>query len=94
MKIGAHVSAAGGIFNAPANAAKIGAEVWQVFSRPPQGGPAPKLTPDIVRQFGSEAKKYGFTDCLIPVDRYSEDLSVGQVPDFSRLFQKGLPADL
>lgn len=59
MKFGAHVSAAGGVFNAPANADKIGAEVFQIFSRPPQGGPAPKLTAEIVRRFKSEVKKYG-----------------------------------
>lgn len=59
MKIGAHVSAAGGIFNAPDNAAKLGCEVFQIFSRSPQGGPAPKLTNDIVGKFkaGVKAKK-------------------------------------
>lgn len=56
MRIGAHVSAAGGIWNAPANAAKIGCEVFQVFSRPPQGGPAPKLTTESVARFKSEMK--------------------------------------
>jgi len=70
MKIGAHVSAAGGIFNAPANAAKIGAEVFQVFSRSPQGGPAPKLTEDILRQFQAEMKKYQFDDFFIHAPYY------------------------
>ncbi|MBI4138878.1 deoxyribonuclease IV [Candidatus Uhrbacteria bacterium] len=51
MKFGAHVSIAGGVQNAPLNAAKIGCEVFQMFSRSPQGGPAPKLTPDIVDAF-------------------------------------------
>ncbi len=51
MKFGAHVSIAGGVQNAPLNAAKLGCEVFQMFSRSPQGGPAPKLTPEIVEAF-------------------------------------------
>lgn len=51
MKFGAHVSIAGGIFNAPLNAAAFGCEVFQMFSRSPQGGPAPVLTPEVVDQF-------------------------------------------
>ncbi len=45
------MSIAGGIDNAPLNAAKIGCEVFQCFSRSPQGGPAPELTPEIVEKF-------------------------------------------
>jgi deoxyribonuclease-4 len=55
MKFGAHVSIAGGIQNAPLNADKIGCEVFQMFSRSPQGGPAPKLTPDVVEAFQKNA---------------------------------------
>lgn len=65
MKFGCHVSAAGGIFNAPSNAAKLGCEVFQVFSRSPQGGKAPELTPDVVSQFKDRVKKYGFPECMI-----------------------------
>ncbi|MBI2984144.1 MAG: deoxyribonuclease IV [Candidatus Kerfeldbacteria bacterium] len=70
MKIGAHVSAAGGIFNAPANAAKIGCEVFQVFTRSPQGGPAPKLTEEIVGQFKAETKKHRLGDFAIHTPYY------------------------
>ncbi len=70
MKIGAHVSAAGGIFNAPGNAAKIGCEVFQVFSRSPQGGPAPKLTDEIVKQFKAEKLKYKLGDFVIHTPYY------------------------
>lgn len=56
MRIGAHVSAAGGVWNAPVNAAAIGCEVFQIFSRPPQGGPASKLTPAGIAQFKSAMK--------------------------------------
>lgn len=51
MLFGAHVSIAGGVFNAPLNAAKIGCEVFQMFTRSPQGGFVPKLTPEIVALF-------------------------------------------
>lgn len=51
MYFGAHVSIAGGIFNAPLNAAKIGAEVFQIFTRSPRGGGSPPITPDFARLF-------------------------------------------
>jgi len=56
MLFGAHVSIAGGVFNAPANAAELGCEIFQCFTRSPQGGPAPKLTKTIVKQFKDELK--------------------------------------
>ena len=65
MKIGAHVSAAGGIFKAPANAAELGCEVFQVFARSPQGGPAPKLTPDVLEKFEAEMKAHNFDEFVI-----------------------------
>ncbi len=58
MKFGAHVSAAGGVFKAVINAQDMGAECFQFFSRSPQGGPAPVLTADIVKQFKDLSKKY------------------------------------
>ena len=58
MLIGSHVSAAKGVQNAPINAAKVGAEVFQFFSRSPQGGKAPELTPDIVKKFKANCKKH------------------------------------
>lgn len=70
MKIGAHVSAAGGIFNAPTNAAKIGCEVFQVFTRSPQGGPAPKLTDEVVAKFKAEVKKYKLGEFVIHTPYY------------------------
>ncbi len=70
MKIGAHVSAAGGIFNAPLNAAKIGCETFQVFSRSPQGGPAPKLTDEVVAQFKVNMKSNKFDRFVIHTPYY------------------------
>lgn len=51
MPIGAHVSIAGGIWNAPERAAALGCECFQLFTRSPQGGPAPKLTDEIIAKF-------------------------------------------
>jgi deoxyribonuclease-4 len=57
MRIGTHVSIAKGIFNAPGNAAKVGAEVFQIFSRSPHGGPVVPITKDIKKQFAAEMEK-------------------------------------
>jgi len=65
MKFGAHVSIAGGIQNAPLNAGKLGCEVFQMFSRSPQGGPAPKLTTEIVDAFRNNCEEYKLTDWVI-----------------------------
>ncbi|MFH1171896.1 MAG: deoxyribonuclease IV [bacterium] len=51
MLIGAHVSTAGGLAEAPKHAASCGCEVFQFFSRSPRGGSAPALTPDLLRDF-------------------------------------------
>lgn len=64
------MSIAGGIFNAPKNAAELGCETFQIFSRSPQGGPAPKLTPEVLEQFRSEMEKYGFADFVIHAPYY------------------------
>lgn len=50
-KIGAHVSIAGGVFNAPLRAKEEGCETFQCFTRSPQGGPAPKLTDEVIASF-------------------------------------------
>ncbi|MBI2427019.1 MAG: deoxyribonuclease IV [Candidatus Kerfeldbacteria bacterium] len=60
-RVGAHVSSAGGAQNAPVNAHAEGCEVFQFFSRPPQGGKAPVLTPEIVRNFKVGLQKYSQT---------------------------------
>lgn len=69
-KIGCHVSIAGGIINAPQRAAELGCEVFQMFTRSPQGGPAPKITPDIVKQFKEEMKKWNQENCYIHAPYY------------------------
>jgi len=56
MKFGAHVSAAGGLWNAPINAGKLGCEVFQIFSRPPQGGKPSTITEEVEAKFKAEMK--------------------------------------
>jgi deoxyribonuclease IV len=58
MRIGSHVSIAGSLAKAPGNAAKVGAEVFQIFSRSPHGGPVKPITPDLVAEFNREMKKH------------------------------------
>ena len=70
MKIGAHVSIAGGIDNAPGRAAELGCEVFQIFSRSPQGGPAPKLTSELVDNFLNECEKYKISEWVVHTPYY------------------------
>lgn len=58
MRFGLHVSIAGGVFNAPGNAAAYGCEVFQMFTRSPRGGKAPPLTPAILKQFAAAATQH------------------------------------
>ena len=59
MFFGAHVSISGGIFNAPLNAANIGAEVFQIFTRSPHGGPVQPLTKEIIGLFKQNLEHSG-----------------------------------
>lgn len=69
-KIGAHVSVAGGIDKAPARAAAEGCEVFQCFTRPPQGGAAPPLTDTLVANFKMEMARSGQADFYIHTPYY------------------------
>lgn len=59
MLFGAHVSAAGGLFNAPKNAAALGLECFQFFSRPPQGGKVGPIAKDAAQAFLDECATHG-----------------------------------
>ena len=65
MLIGSHVSAAGGIWKAPENAASIGCEAFQFFSRPPQGGNVGKLTDEVIKKFRDACEKHSFDTYVI-----------------------------
>ncbi len=70
MKFGAHVSIAGGIFNAPLNAAKIGCETFQFFSRSPRGGAAPAINKEIKEKFINNCQEHGFSSYYIHTPYY------------------------
>jgi deoxyribonuclease-4 len=70
MKFGAHVGIAGGVDNAPKNAAAIGCETFQMFTRSPQGGPAPKLTPALVDSFLAGCAKFNLTEWVVHAPYY------------------------
>src|SRR3989344_978902 len=78
MKIGCHVSIAGGIVNAPQRAADLGCEVFQMFTRSPQGGSASKITPEIEKEFKDQMKRHGQAECYIHAPYYINFASVGK----------------
>lgn len=82
MKIGCHVSIAGGIVNAPQRAAELGCEVFQMFTRSPQGGKAPEITSDIAKQFKEEMKKWHQENCYIHTPYY---INFASSNDFVRM---------
>lgn len=65
MLFGAHVSIAGGIDKAPERAAAIGCEVFQIFSRSPQGGQALPITDALAERFQENMRTYGQKECYI-----------------------------
>ncbi len=65
MFIGAHISASDGLYNAPANAKRQGCECYQFFSRPPQGGPVKKLTPEDIKKFKAANQKLSYQNFYV-----------------------------
>src|SRR5512142_2724089 len=65
MLLGAHVSASGGLSNAPKNAAALGLECFQFFSRPPQGGRIGPIAKDDALAFLRACDAGGFASWYI-----------------------------
>ncbi len=65
MLLGAHVSASGGLSNAPKNAAALGLECFQFFSRPPQGGRIGPIAKDDALAFLRACDAHGFSSWYI-----------------------------
>lgn len=63
--IGCHVSIAGGLINAPARAADLECETFQIFSRSPQGGAVAPITPELASEFKAEMKKFNLDTFVI-----------------------------
>ncbi len=76
---GAHVSAAGGVFNAPLNAAAIGADTFALFTKNQRQWSAPPLKEEDIALFKENCAKHKFRlDMILPHDSYL--INLGQ-PD-------------
>ena len=69
--IGAHVSAGGGVENAPINAAEIGATAFALFTKNQRQWVAPTLPGKSIKEFKANCEKYGYkADYILPHDSY------------------------
>ena len=69
--IGAHVSAAGGVENAPLNAEKIGAKAFALFTRNQRQWVAKPLTTESIAAFKNNIQKVGIApEQILPHDSY------------------------
>lgn len=69
--IGAHVSASGGVANAPINAFEIGATAFALFTKNQRQWKASPLTTSDIEHFKANCQKYGYSPNLIlPHDSY------------------------
>ncbi len=100
--IGAHVSIAGGVFNAPLNARKIGATAFGMFSKNQRQWSAKPLTAEEIDRFAKNCRDSGYTaDQILVHDSYlinlghprAEGLSKSRhafLEEFTRCRQLGL----
>ncbi len=69
--IGAHVSASGGLENAPKNATAIGATAFALFTKNQRQWAAPELTAAQIERFRAECEKGGYSAAqILPHDSY------------------------
>lgn len=69
--IGAHVSASGGVENAPANASAIGATAFALFTKNQRQWRSAALTPKQIEAFKAACQEYGFgASQILPHDSY------------------------
>lgn len=69
--IGAHVSAAGGVENAPINANEIGATAFALFTRNQRAWQSKPLSNESIAAFKENCKKFGYTpEQIMPHDSY------------------------
>jgi len=71
IRIGAHVSAAGGVENSPENAAAIGAKAFALFTKNQRRWDSKPLTTDTIDKFQENLTKFEFsTEHILPHDGY------------------------
>lgn len=69
--VGAHVSIAGGVENAPVNAFEIGAKAFAMFTKNQKQWEAPPLKPSQIDTFNNRMKQFGFShDKVLVHDSY------------------------
>ncbi|NPB04025.1 MAG: deoxyribonuclease IV [Thermotogae bacterium] len=69
--VGAHVSTAGGVFNAPLNAKEIGAKAFALFTKNQRQWWARPLTEKVIGRFKENLKKAGISpEMVLPHDSY------------------------
>ena len=69
--VGAHVSAAGGVENAPVNAAALGANAFAVFTKNQRRWDAKPLTQESITAFKNNCAQHGFLpEQVLPHDSY------------------------
>ncbi len=100
--IGAHVSASGGVENAPLNAKKIDATAFALFTKNQRQWVAKPLTDESIRRFKENCAAAGYTpDQILPHDSYLINLGHPEpaglkksrtafIDEFSRCEQLGL----
>jgi deoxyribonuclease-4 len=70
MRFGAHVSAAGGLVNAPRNAHNLGCDTFQFFSRSPRGGAPTNIDVELSQLFRKYCLDYNLQTCYIHTPYY------------------------
>ncbi|MCE1198348.1 MAG: deoxyribonuclease IV [Marinilabiliales bacterium] len=69
--IGAHVSASGGVENAPLNAKEIGANAFALFTKNQRQWVSPPISSASIKAFRENCEKYGFLpEMILPHDSY------------------------
>ena len=70
MKIGCHISIAGGIQNAPERAGDLNCEVMQIFTRSPQGGSSKEIGEIVAKEFKDNCRKYKIENTYVHTPYY------------------------
>ena len=69
--VGAHVSAVGGVENAPVNAHEIGAKAFALFTRNQRQWKSQPLKADSIHLFKERCEAYGYDPgCILTHDSY------------------------
>lgn len=83
--VGAHISAAGGVENAPVNAHEIGAKAFAFFTKNQRQWVSPPLTAKSIETFRNNCEKYGFKPFqILPHDSYLINLGAPDPENLGR----------